>query len=613
MIIFFKDNFKKKLKYISTLAVIGGGVSDIIQPIAPFALYIFCISLILLVIFYFFKKKIIILEEYNNYLIIISIVSFFIFGFQKISGSEEKGLLASNFPIFENFQSTLGIIKEDIKTIKKDVKDIAKSNQQISKNTDQIAKGISEINTNLKNINSDENLKIFKNPKTAMEFYSNAKFYELKGDFLNAKQSYIGFFKFKVEVYEPYLNFIELLKIQEGNLIAKENFEILINKYPTKIANVLSNRFLGSYEERMKFLNNFLSKNPDYLPAYLELFYVYKNKKELTSSELNQLKTNLEKIITALEQGKLTPFFIDKKLNTKLLEEIRPFYNQHSKKIDDKEPKRYFEIKDNMDQENNTSNLNFIIMMKEKFSDLNFILNNEALAVTVLDKDKNLYLASKRISNDENSEINFKTLWKYKDAANIDVKFEEDFNLNAILSEFFINDKSTYKFRCTSTSIFYGMSQVNKNGVLQANKNKIPFNRVSWGSSFYFNTDETKKNGGIKLLLSLYSRNLKLGTIKKVSVQIDNDKPYIIEEYFKDKNKITHLVRSFEKNFYMKGIGTQLNYFGIAIGKKFEKLKIIFYLKNGKQKIENINFKDLVLVYDPMASMTNQQCLDELG
>lgn len=601
---FLKDNYKKKLKYISTLAVIGGGISDITQPIAPFALYIFFLSLILLVIFYFLKRKIIILEEYNNYLIIISIVSFFIFGFQKISGSEEKGLLASNFPVFENFQSTLGIIKEDIKSIKKDVEDIAKSNQQISKNTDQIAKGISEMNTNLKNINNDENLKIFKNPKTAMEFYSNAKFYELKGDFLNAKQSYIGFFKFKVEVYEPYLNFIELLKIQEGNLIAKENFEILINKYPTKIANVLSNRFLGSYDERLKFLNNFISKNPDYLPAYLELFYVYKNKKELTFNELNQLKNNLEKIILALEKGKLNPFFIDKKLNIKLLEEIKPFYNNYSKKISQNIPKTYFDIEDNMDGNQNTSNLIFSIEMKEKFSDLHLILNNETIPVTLLDKNSNLYGASIRTSNEASSDMNLKRIWKYKDASGVDVEFEDKYKLTEILSEYFMNEvKSFYKFRCTSVSIYHDMSQTHK----------IPFNRVSWGNGYYFNLDQIQKNGSIKLLLSIYNNHLKLGTIEKVSVQIDNDKPIVIEEYFKDKDTITHLVRSFEKNFYMKGIGTQLNYFGIAIGKKFEKLKVIFYLKNGQQKIENINFKDLVLVYDPMASMTNQQCLDELG
>ena len=317
---FLKDNYKKKLKYISTLAVIGGGISDITQPIAPFALYIFFLSLILLVIFYFLKRKIIILEEYNNYLIIISIVSFFIFGFQKISGSEEKGLLASSFPVFENFQSSLGIIKEDIKSIKKDVEDIAKSNQQISKNTDQIAKGISEINTNLKNINNDENLKIFKNPKTAMEFYSNARFYELKGDFQKARNSYNKYFSFKLDYVDPHYSYIGFLKIQEGINGAREIYQAIYFQNQNLI-NYYVSVLLQPTEIKIKELKTLISKNINFAPAYLDLakeYSIEKKGQQSYSDKKNELDY-LKKFLELHNKGFFVKYFIDKQEAIKLI------------------------------------------------------------------------------------------------------------------------------------------------------------------------------------------------------------------------------------------------------------------------------------------------------
>ena len=62
-------------------------------------------------------------------------------------------------------------------------------------------------------------------------------------------------------------------------------------------------------------------------------------------------------------------------------------------------------------------------------------------------------------------------------------------------------------------------------------------------------------------------------------------------------------------------VGRQLNYFGIAIGKKFEQLKIIFFLKNGEKKEEMIKFQDLTLEYQDQRDtwMTNKSCLEKIN
>ena len=96
----FKDTLISKHRYFTTFALIGGAISDIVQPIAPFSLYFLFFFITACLVLFFLRKKNIFFNDYFNYSIIGLLVSLSIFSLQKVSGSEKKGLLAANFLMF---------------------------------------------------------------------------------------------------------------------------------------------------------------------------------------------------------------------------------------------------------------------------------------------------------------------------------------------------------------------------------------------------------------------------------------------------------------------------------------------------------------------------------
>ena len=315
-----KNNFFTSHKYFTTFALIGGMITDIIQPIAPFSLYFLFFFTIAFIILFFLRKKNIFFKDYLNYSFIGFIVSVSIFGFQKVSKAEQEGLLASNFDFVKKFQSDLGIISQDLKLIKKEIGDFNISNKNIETNTGKIAQGVDEINTNLKKLQSANDFNIINEPKTAMDFYTNAKFYEIKGDFKKARESYNKYFSFKLDYVDPHYSYTDFLKIQEGIAGAREIYQAIYLQNQTLINQYIS-ILLKPTEIKIKELELLITQNTDFAPAYLDLakeYSIERRGQQSFSDQKNELDF-LNKFMALQNKGFFVKYFIDKQIASKLI------------------------------------------------------------------------------------------------------------------------------------------------------------------------------------------------------------------------------------------------------------------------------------------------------
>ena len=132
--------FRNNAPTYGLISIIGGFVTDVLQPIAPFSSYIFYVSSVAtLIIFLAFLFKSTLREKLSNSLVLalsVMIITGAISLLQKYSDNDKKGVLANNFKVFEKFQNQLGIIKTQIS----EVKDI--SIEKVAVNTTNTAKSL---------------------------------------------------------------------------------------------------------------------------------------------------------------------------------------------------------------------------------------------------------------------------------------------------------------------------------------------------------------------------------------------------------------------------------------------------------------------------------------
>ncbi len=147
------QRFRNNAATFGLISIIGGFVTDVLQPIAPFSSYIFYTSTVAtLVIFLAFLFKSTLREKLSNSLVLVlsvMIITGAISLLQKYSDNDKKGVLANNFKIFEKFQNQLGIIETQILEIKdisiENLEETKKLSEQIEESKKELEKKIDKI------------------------------------------------------------------------------------------------------------------------------------------------------------------------------------------------------------------------------------------------------------------------------------------------------------------------------------------------------------------------------------------------------------------------------------------------------------------------------------
>lgn len=314
------DCIKNNGKVFSLLSAIGGFIGDVLQPLAPFSEYIFYTLLIvivpLLLVYLFIKSLKNKVVPFLSFSIIFAFTSGAMFGLQLASNNKEKGILSATVPGIEKIQASLGIIDKKLISIKEDTEEIKKSTKNISGKLDILGKQIGKQGG------------IISNPSTFEEWYSNARHYELKGDFLNTRKSYLKYFTYKQDYIDPHLHFFKLLKIQEGRVGARETYADLKVMYPSIAIDVVYALSLDN-DKKIKELTRLAIEHPTYSPILYILSKEFSPEKRGTQTleEIKIEKNYLEKFIMLAEDGAYLKYYLDKNEAVKHLENAKTRLN----------------------------------------------------------------------------------------------------------------------------------------------------------------------------------------------------------------------------------------------------------------------------------------------
>jgi uncharacterized caspase-like protein len=159
-------------------------------------------------------------------------------------------------------------------------------------------------------------------PSRPEEHYHNARLYETRGDYINARRSYNSYFAFRLDALDPHLRYQRFLTVLEGRAGAREIYNALYeqDKRPLiEFARIL----LFDAPQRTRMLKTFAAAHPDFAPAYYELSRDYSAARKGLQSLGD--KKDEAKALAAFrklhEQGKFLKYFIDKELAGKWLED----------------------------------------------------------------------------------------------------------------------------------------------------------------------------------------------------------------------------------------------------------------------------------------------------
>ncbi len=247
---------------------------------------------------------------------------------EKMTNSEEKGVLAATIPGMEELQASLfrvekkveavkedtTAIKQDTTSIKKDTESTRVETAEIKKDTARIAASVEEMARNFSALAGRGG--VIPNASTPEEHYHNARLHELGGNFVAARKEYAEFLQANLDVIDPWLNYAAMIKIQEGRAGALEALRYFGEKFPTKTASYRA--ALASLEDlpaRIAKLEEVAQSNPDFGPVFylLSQEYAEPKKAEPTLSDQRSEREWLEKFRTARENGKFLKYFLDQK------------------------------------------------------------------------------------------------------------------------------------------------------------------------------------------------------------------------------------------------------------------------------------------------------------
>lgn len=319
------------------IGAVGGFISDVLQPLVPLSKWVFGISLVLTALLLF---AVFFWRTFRPSLMppLVLCAAFLVFSgallaFQS-KETEEKGVLATHFKALESLQSSLGVIQKDIADIKvsslktaESAARIEQSSQKTEQATQKIAQSTEKIATTLEAMQqSFSNLSksggVIENASRPEEHYSNARLFEQRGDYINARRAYNAYFAFKLDLLDPHLRYQTFLNVQEGRAGAREIYSGIYEQDKRPLIEFV--RILAfDAPQRTEMLKAFVAAYGDFAPAYYELSREYSAARKGTQS-LGDKKSELEALETFKKlnsEGKFLKYFVDKEFAAKWMED----------------------------------------------------------------------------------------------------------------------------------------------------------------------------------------------------------------------------------------------------------------------------------------------------
>lgn len=319
------------------VGAVGGFISDVLQPLVPLGKWVFMVSLVLTALLLF---AVFFWRTFRAQLMppLVLCAAFLIFSGALMTfhsrETEEKGVLATHFSALEKLQSTLGVMQKDMSDIKASSQKTAESaariehsaektqqaTHSIAQSTEKIAGTLEAMQQSFGNLSKSGG--VIENATRPEEHYHNARLYEQRGDYINARRSYNAYFAFKLELLDPHLRYLTFLNVQEGRAGAREVYSGIYEADKRPLIEFL--RIL-TFEapQRTEMLKAFVATHGDFAPAYYELSREYSVARKGTQS-LGDKRAELEALETFKKlagEGKFLKYFVDKEFAAKWMED----------------------------------------------------------------------------------------------------------------------------------------------------------------------------------------------------------------------------------------------------------------------------------------------------
>jgi len=324
------DSFRSLIasggKYATALGGLCGLAGDFLTPLGPINGYLALTAGLCCVTFFVLWRRLS-PENRSNWELTIPhqamvfsaylLLAFgFWFGTAALSDSTDKGLLGGNVAIVAQIQKTLLGIEATVQDIKNDTGEILLETKKISGNIDELGKlgGI------------------IKNAATPKDVYHNARFHELEGDFKKAFTSYIKYVTFDQEFVDPYLSYLDLLRMQRGQAAAEEEFKNLRTKYPKNPAREMAAIMLLSGEAKRKQLDQFIDQHPNFGPAYLYAANAYSAKElpQQSAVAVTQENNYLVQLLEMEKRGNVQRYYLNKNVGIAVVADARGRLNMNN-------------------------------------------------------------------------------------------------------------------------------------------------------------------------------------------------------------------------------------------------------------------------------------------
>ncbi|RWF38718.1 MAG: methyl-accepting chemotaxis protein [Mesorhizobium sp.] len=391
-------------KWAGSVAFVSGAVSDVLNPLGPFAAYIALVAAIAAAIIAIaIVLRLVLATKAMPALIFATSAAAIAGGVYAVQQetNSQNGIIATLVPAVAGLQQSLGIVSEKVAKIEKTVTETQKTVEEVKKSTDTVAQKTEEIaaaekqqteqgaetqktveavkqSTDMVAQKTEEIASAQKqqteqgtqtqkaveavkqttdtlatgqqqaaaqadklqatteqiaasidtiakgfaalaaqggaiaDPKRPDEYYHNARVYELSGDMLNARRSYLAFANFDVDAVDPYTRFATLLRVQDGKAGAREVFGQLADKAKAPAIKLVH---LEQFDDaqRLDKLNAFIAAHPDYAPAYFLLAQEF-SEDRLGSQSLSDKRSEAEaltKFVSYEKEGGLLKYFVD--------------------------------------------------------------------------------------------------------------------------------------------------------------------------------------------------------------------------------------------------------------------------------------------------------------
>lgn len=298
------------LAITGSACTIGGLVADVLQPVAPFASYLFVVSALA------FGVLLILYRRGNDDLLgalAFAAVAAVIFGLimllQSGEDAEERGFVAATVPAVASLQASLGIIDAKLDSIAEDTKSLRESAVRLEDNSTQVLRTLEEMRASFASGG------LIDAPGSPEDYYHNARLQELGGDYSAARRSYISYFRSDLPLLDPHLRFLAFLRVQEGSAGARETYSTLMAGKQDGMPAYVRNLLLEP-PQRLQALQAYAAQHPDFAPVYYHLSEEFSQRRLgfQTLRDKRREKQHLQDFQAADEAGGLLRYMVDQAL-----------------------------------------------------------------------------------------------------------------------------------------------------------------------------------------------------------------------------------------------------------------------------------------------------------